>query len=49
MKEEKVRSCPVFKTKEQEELFARCANETMFRYMNDEVLFENGKQKILKK
>ena len=36
---------PVFQTKEQEELFAKCAQETMFRYMND----ENAKKKTLKK
>ena len=45
MKKSKVKLTPVFQTKEQEELFARCAQETMFRYMNE----ENAKKKILKK
>ena len=39
-----VKLTPVFQTKEQEELFSRCAQETMFRYMNE----ENAKKKILK-
>ena len=40
---DKVIVLPVFQTKEQEELFARCTEETMFKHMNDEVSFESTK------
>lgn len=46
---DKVVVSPVFKTKEQEKLFSKCADESMFKHMNDEVSFEIGKQKVLKK
>ena len=44
MKKSKTKLTPIFQTKKQEELFARIAQETMFRYTNE----ENVKKKILK-
>ena len=49
MLNDNVKVTPVFKTREQEKLFSKCVNESMFKRMNDEVSFENGKQKVLKK
>ena len=39
MKESKVKLSPVFQTKEQEELFAKCAAESMHKTMNGEISY----------
>jgi len=37
MEKSKIKICSVFQTKEQEELFAKCVRETMFRYMSSNI------------
>lgn len=39
MKKGNVKLTPVFKTKEQEELFARCAQESMHKTMTGEITY----------
>ena len=39
MKKSKVKLTPVFQTKEQEELFARCAQESMHKTMTGEISY----------
>lgn len=39
MKESKVKLSPVFQTKEQEELFAKCAAESMHKTMTGEISY----------